>query len=91
MIRGLGEEVKEYIIFQKVLRSFPMIFNAKILAIEEMVDLNNLKMDRLLGVLTTYEMRVGRENSEPKKAMFKVSKKAKKHKYQEEHSNCESD
>jgi hypothetical protein len=34
-IRGLGEEVNESIIFQKVLRSLPIIFDPKISTLEE--------------------------------------------------------
>jgi hypothetical protein len=34
-IIGLGEEIKESVIVQKVLRSFPMRFNPKISALEE--------------------------------------------------------
>ena len=36
MIKGLGEEVKEEMVVQKILRSLPMGFNAKVLAIEDM-------------------------------------------------------
>ena len=39
-IIGLGEEIKESVIVQKVLRSLPMIFNPKISSLEEMLDLN---------------------------------------------------
>jgi hypothetical protein len=38
-IIGLGEEIKESIIVQKVLRSLPMRFDPKILALEERSDL----------------------------------------------------
>lgn len=62
-------------IVQKVLRSIPMRSNVKISTIEEMVDLKNIKIDQMLGTLTTYEMRVEREKSEPKEATFKVSTK----------------
>ena len=34
-IIGLGEEIKEYVILQKVLRSLPMRFDPKILTLEE--------------------------------------------------------
>jgi hypothetical protein len=34
-IIGLGEEIKESVIVQKVLRSLPMRFNPKISALEE--------------------------------------------------------
>jgi hypothetical protein len=33
-IKGLGEEVKEPVIFQKILRSLPMIFYLKIPSLE---------------------------------------------------------
>jgi hypothetical protein len=38
-IIGLGEEIEEYIIVQKILRSLPMRFNPKISAPEEIPDL----------------------------------------------------
>jgi hypothetical protein len=56
-ILGLGEEIKESVIIQKVLRSLPMIFDPKISALEEREDLNSISMDELHGIFTTYEMR----------------------------------
>jgi hypothetical protein len=56
-IIGLGEEIKEYVIVQKVLRSLPMRFNPKISALEEISDLNLISMDELHGIFTAYEMR----------------------------------
>jgi hypothetical protein len=54
---GLVEEIKESVIFQKVLRSLPMIFDPKISALEERADLNSIIMDELHGIFTTYKMR----------------------------------
>lgn len=48
MIRGLTEEVKEYMIAQKVLRSLPMRFNVKVSIIEEMDNLKDLKNQDVL-------------------------------------------
>jgi hypothetical protein len=79
-IRGLGEEVKETIIVQKVLRSLPSRFNPKISSIEEIHDLDNLTMDELHGILTAYEMRIEQDkptNPSRKEATFKESKKIK--------------
>lgn len=76
---------------QKVLRSLPRRFNAKVSAIDEMANLKDLKMDQLLGTLTTYEMRVGREKYEPKEVVFKVSKKAKDYNDHQECSICKFD
>ena len=53
----LGEEIKESIIVQKVLRSLPMRFDPKISALEERLDLNSISMDELHGIFTAYEIR----------------------------------
>jgi hypothetical protein len=94
-IRGLGEEVKETIIVQKVLRSLPSRFDPKISSIEEIKDLDNLKMDELHGILTAYEMRIEKdkkENPSRKEATFKASKKTKTKEYKtSDNSDSESD
>ena len=54
---GFGEEVKESMIVQKVLRSLPVRYDAKVSTIEESRDLTKLTMDELHGILTVYEMR----------------------------------
>jgi hypothetical protein len=56
-IIGLGEEIKESVIVQKVLRFLPMRFDPKISTLEEISDLNSISMDELHGIFTTYEMR----------------------------------
>jgi hypothetical protein len=56
IIRGLGETVDENFIVQKVLKSLPMRFNPKISALEVRKDLDELTMDELHGILTSYEM-----------------------------------
>jgi hypothetical protein len=61
-IIGLGEEIEESVIVQKVLRSLPMIFNPKISTLEERLDLNSISMDELHGIFTAYEMRIEQEN-----------------------------
>jgi hypothetical protein len=77
-IKGLGEDVEETIIVQKVLRSLPSRFNPKISVIEEMKDLDKLTVDELHGTLTAYEMRIEQDNpprTSRKEATFKASKK----------------
>jgi hypothetical protein len=44
-IIGLGEEIKESVIVQKVLRSLPMRFDPKISTLEERADLDSISMD----------------------------------------------
>lgn len=55
-VTGLGE-FNESLIFQKVLRSLSLKYDAKVLAIEKSRDLTKIKMDELHGILTAYEMR----------------------------------
>jgi hypothetical protein len=70
----LGEEIKEFVIVQKVLRSIPMIFNPNISALEERSDLNSISMAELHGIFTTYEMIIEQENPYVKEIAFKASK-----------------
>jgi hypothetical protein len=56
-IRGLGEEVDESIIVQKVLRSLQMIFDHNISTLEEITYMDSISMDELHGIFIAYEMR----------------------------------
>jgi hypothetical protein len=90
-IIGLGEEIKESVIVQKVLRSLPMRFDPKISTLEERSDLNSISMDELHGIFTAYEMRTEQENPDIKEATFKASKKSKKKGRQKEEHSSNSD
>jgi hypothetical protein len=56
-IRGLGEELNESLVVQKVLRSLLLKYDVKVSAIEETRDLTKMTMDELHGSLIAYEMR----------------------------------
>jgi hypothetical protein len=90
-IIGLGEEIEESVIVQKVLRSLPMRFNPKISTLEERSDLNSISMDELHGIFTAYEMRTEQENPDVKEAAFKASKRSKKKKKEQEEYSSNSD
>jgi hypothetical protein len=84
----LEEEIEEFVIIHKVLRSLPMRFNPKISTLEEILGLNSISMDELHGIFTAYEMRTEQENPDVKESSFKSSKRSKKNKHQqEEYSN----
>jgi hypothetical protein len=83
-IIGLGEEIEESIIVQKVLRSLPMRFNPKISALEEISDLNSISMEEMHGIFTAYEMRTEQENQDVKEAAFKASKRSNQNKKEQE-------
>ncbi|CAL2238862.1 unnamed protein product [Prunus armeniaca] len=54
---GLGEKIPEDRVVKIFLRSLPQRFQPKITAIEEIHDLNTLKVQELIGSIQTYEMK----------------------------------
>jgi hypothetical protein len=56
------------------LRSLPDRFNPEVSAIEELNDLKTLEFDKLLGTLTTYEMRIIKDKPTSREASFKADK-----------------
>eukprot|EP00253_Pinus_taeda_P010593 PITA_10593 len=58
-MKNLGEEIKEVVVVEKILRSLSPKFDSKVYAIEEKENLNNLTISQLHEILTTYEMRKG--------------------------------
>jgi hypothetical protein len=96
-IIGLGEELDEKIVVQKVLRSFPMRYDPKVSSLEDRENLDTLTMDELHGIITSYEMRTRQEKPSKGETAFKVSKGTKNHehvsneinsdKYDEEEAN----
>ena len=55
----LGESIAESKIVRKILRSLPERFHAKIIAIEEVKDIDQIPLTELVGNLQTYEMGLG--------------------------------
>ena len=55
---NLGECIVESKIVRKILRSLPERFHAKITAIEEVKDIDQIPLTELVGNLQTYEMRL---------------------------------
>jgi hypothetical protein len=88
IIKGLGEEMKEPVIIQKVLRSLPMRFDPKISSLEEITYIENLSVNELHGILTSYEMITEQENPVTKEETFKASNKTKKKRKQNPNSDC---
>eukprot|EP00253_Pinus_taeda_P018613 PITA_18613 len=73
-MKSLGEEIKEVVLVEKVLRSLSPKFDSKVSAIEEKENLKNLTMSQLNIILTAYEMRKG-GRSDRREAAFKASRK----------------
>ena len=53
---NLGEKIEEAKVVRKILRSLPESFQAKVIAIEESTDLDEIKIQELIGYLQTYEL-----------------------------------
>jgi len=64
------------VIVQKILRSLPMRFDAKIFVLEERLDLENINMDELHEILIAHEMRTNQDNSTKRGDDFMAYKKA---------------
>ena len=53
---NLGEKMEDSKIVRKILRSLPESYRAKVTIIEESKDLNDIKVQELIGSLQTYEL-----------------------------------
>jgi hypothetical protein len=69
-MKSLGEKFEDVVLVQNILRSFPNRFNPKVSAIEELKNLKTLPFDKLLGMLTTYEIRIDKDKPTSREASF---------------------
>ena len=53
---NLGEKTEDSKVVRKILRSLPESFRAKVTAIEESKDLDEIKIQELIGSLQTYKL-----------------------------------
>jgi len=51
---NMGEKTEDSKVVRKILRSFPESFRAKVTAIEDSKDLDEIKVQELIGSLQTY-------------------------------------
>ena len=63
---ALGEKYSEEKLVRKTLRSLPKRFAYKVTAIEETKDIQNMKLDELMGSLRTFEMNLEDEKGDKK-------------------------
>lgn len=57
-MRRLREEVSNSKVVRKILRSLPNRFYHKVTAVEESKDLDKIKVEKLLGSLETFELKL---------------------------------
>ena len=61
---NLGEKMEDSKVVRKTLRSFPKSFRAKVTAIEESKDLDEIKVQELIGSLQIYELSLPNQRNE---------------------------
>ncbi|XP_057870879.2 uncharacterized protein LOC131077401 [Cryptomeria japonica] len=77
-MRGLGEEVDEFTVVKKEIRTLLPKYETKVSSLEEKKNFNKLTLDDLQGTLTAFEMRtnkVDNASSLLKETAFKTEKK----------------
>jgi hypothetical protein len=79
-IIGLGVQVSENELVEKILRTLPILYNPKVSTLEYRENMDKITMDELYGILTAYELRLGHENLPKGEATFKVLNKTKNQK-----------
>jgi len=90
-MRGIGDNVNNIRIVQKILRSLPMRFDSKISTLEGRQYIAKLSVDELHGILIAYEMRTKQENPSRREATFQASRKMKKNKQMSKPSSNNSE
>jgi len=55
---SLGEKISDEKLVRKILRSLPKRFDMKVIAIEEVQDISNMKVDELIGSLQNFEIMI---------------------------------
>ena len=72
---NLEEKTEDSKIVRKILRSFPESFHAKVTAIEESKDLDDIKVQELIGSLQTYELSLPNQRKSKSLALKTVNER----------------
>ena len=81
---NLEEKTEDSKIVRKILRSLPESFHAKVTAIEESKDLDDIKVQELVGSLQTYEMLLPNQRKSKSLALKTINEKVEVHDASEE-------
>ena len=72
---NLEEKIEDSKVVRKILRSLPESFRAKVIAIEESKDLDEIKIQELIGSLQTYELGLPSHKSSKSLALKTITKR----------------
>ena len=76
---NLGERTEDSKVVRKILRSFPESFRAKVIAIEESKDLDEIKVQELIGSLQTYELSLPNQRKSKSLALKTINERMEAH------------
>ena len=76
---NLGEKTEDSKIVRKILRSLPKSFHAKVTAIEESKDLDDIKVQELIGLLQTYELSLPSQRKSKSLSLKTINEKVEAH------------
>ena len=72
---NIGEKIEDAKVVRKILRSLPESFQAKVTVIEENKDLNEIKIQELVGSLQTYDLGLPSHNSSKSLALKTINER----------------
>ena len=75
----MGEKTEDSKIVRKILRSLPKSFRAKVIAIEKSKDLNDIKVQELIGSLQTYELSLPSQRKSKSLALKTINERVETH------------
>ena len=76
---NLGEKTEDSKIVRKIIRSLPESFRAKVTTIEESKDLDDIKVQELIGSLQTYELSLPTERKSKSLALKTINERLQVH------------
>ena len=76
---NLGEKMEDSKVVRKILRSLPESFCAKVTAIEERKDLDEIKVQELIGSLQTYELSLPNQRKSKSLALKTINERVEAH------------
>ena len=76
---NLGEKTEDSKVVRKILRSLPESFRAKVIAIEESKDLDEIKVQELIGSLQTYELSLPNQRKSKSLALKTINERMEAH------------
>ena len=76
---NLGEKIEDLKVVRKILRSLLESFRAKVTAIEESKDLDEIKVQELIGSLQTYELSLPNQRKNKSLALRTINERVETH------------